>query len=177
MPDVTSKRDGSWVVELIVPLHHNGADISQLVIRPATMEHVARWADKDNPIPSIMALMAELTNIPERVLKLIQYPDADRLQNVFAVMLPPLIRDHPREMFTPEDQLPPADIDGMAMPVDQQDPHFPHSPEPVKKRFTEPPKFNIPDRLKPKVDEPKSDTTGMGMDAGIPEGMRPVGQS
>lgn len=144
MTDVRSKRDGSWVVELAIPLHHAGHQLDELKIRPLTMGQLVRWNNQE--IPSVMALMAELTDLPELLLRQITFPDVDRVMLVFASMMPPVIQqamsNNSRPIATPDDQLPPGTTAETRV-NDQLDPRFPHVDGPVR-RFPAPPVVNLP---------------------------------
>lgn len=144
MSDVRNKRDGSWVVELAIPLQHAGHQLDELKIRPLTMGQLVRW--NNNEIPSILALMAELTDLPELLLRQITFPDVDRVMLVFASMMPPVIQqamsNNSRPVATPDDMLPQVRSAENQI-VDQIDPRFPHVDGPVR-RFPAPPVVNLP---------------------------------
>lgn len=142
--DMRLKRDGSWVVELNLPLHHAGRQYDEIRIKPLTMGQLVRW--NNGQIVSIMGLMAELTDLPEMLLRQITFPDVDRLMLAFAAMMPPVIQaamtNQSRPMATPDNQLPPEySVD--ARISDQVDPRFPHVEGPVR-RFPVPPQFSQP---------------------------------
>jgi hypothetical protein len=128
MPLDIMRRTGGWVVELAVPIKHGSTTIDTIEIRPPTIDTVVRWSD--GTFPSSMALLADLSGLPEMVLRQITYPDADRIMMALYNVVPqPLKSDFTnavRPLATPLDELPP-DEPG-ARPVDQTDPRFPADP-------------------------------------------------
>jgi hypothetical protein len=133
VPSNTLKRDGSWVVELLVPLKHADKEVGEVAIRSPGLEHVIRWGQGE--IPSTLALLAELCDLPERLLRTITYPDVDRVMLAFTAMMPEVIqrdfRDSKRPLASDVDELPNGQVD------DQHDPRFPHVDGPVQ-RFPRP---------------------------------------
>ena len=102
------RRDGSFVVELFTPLNHNGKVIDCLIIKPTRFEHTTRW--QRGEIPSALALLSELTDLPERVIRQAVYPDMDRItialfaQARFAQA--DVLVNNERPFATPEELLP-----------------------------------------------------------------------
>jgi hypothetical protein len=136
------RRDGSFVVELFTPLKHEGRDVEAIIIRAPTYEHSIRWGRQQ--IPSGLALLAELTDLPERLLRQITAPDVDRV--TFALLFAQAtwaqkdINEGRRPFATPDEELPSITESKVS---DQQDPRFPHVEGPVK-RYPTPPKVVIP---------------------------------
>ena len=132
MSDVNLKADGSWAVELMHPVVHDGQTISSVVVHPVRFEQTIKWGRRE--YPSQLALLAELSQLPERVLRLLQYPDVDRVLIAMTGVLPASIavdmRDNPVALATPDELLPPMQEDKI---VDQGDPRFPHVTEPIKR--------------------------------------------
>jgi hypothetical protein len=135
------RNDGTFVVELYTPLKHQNREIEYIVIQAPRYEHSIRW--NRGEIPSGFALLAELTNLPERLLRQVTNPDIDRITfalfaqakfaqtDVFEGKIP---------LATPDEQLP----EDMETPiVDQVDPRFPHVEGPIK-RFPAPPVTQVP---------------------------------
>jgi len=133
------KRDGSWVVELIHPLKHNGKEVAEVTLRPPTYDIRIRWARSDG-IPSVLQLLAELTKQPERLLRLLVYPDVDRVMLALFGVLPDDIAgpiragQSPKPLETPEDELELIEPPGIVS--DQSDDRFPLA-EPTAKKFPE----------------------------------------
>jgi hypothetical protein len=129
VPSNTLKRDGSWIVELLAPLKNNGKDVLEVVIKPPGLEHVIRWGQGD--IPSTLALLAELCDLPEKMLRTITYPDVDRVMLAFTAMMPSMIQQDfqqgKRPLASDVDDLPAGAAD------DQTDPRFPHVEGPMKR--------------------------------------------
>jgi hypothetical protein len=128
MPLDILRRTGGWCVELAVPVKHGMQTIDAVEIRAPSIETVVRWGQGE--FPSSMALLAELSGVPEMVLRQITYPDADRIiMALYSVMPQPLKNDFTnavRPLATPPDQLPPEEPG--TRPVDQTDPRFPADP-------------------------------------------------
>jgi hypothetical protein len=123
------RRTGGWVVELAVPIKHGSATIDTIEIRPPTIDTVVRWGE--GGFPSSMALLADLSGVPERVLRQISYPDADRVMMALYNIVPQQLKTdftsgNGRPLATPADELPPEEPG--ARPVDQTDPRFPADP-------------------------------------------------
>jgi hypothetical protein len=164
MPSNTLKRNGAWVVELLTPLHHQGRDIDEITISSPGFEHVIRWGMHE--IPSTLALLSELTGLPEKLLRMITYPDVDRVMLAFTAMLPPAIQADfnkgARPFATPIDELPVEQLVN-----DQIDPRYPHVDGPVVRM----PPTPAPALAVAKSDQP--DDSG-GLRAPLAETMRAV---
>jgi hypothetical protein len=158
----TLKRDGSWIVELLVPLKHENKDVGEIAIRSPGLEHVIRWGHGE--IPSTLALLAELCDLPEKLLRTITYPDVDRVMLAFTAMMPAMIQADfqagKRPLASDVDDLPADAVD------DQIDPRFPHTDGPVKRFPAPPPKTT--------ASAPK-EIEGTGMSLDLPETMKAVG--
>lgn len=165
MPGNTLKRDGSWVVELQTPLKHAGKDVMEITIHPPGFEHVIRWGQND--IPSVLALLAELTHLPERLLRTITYPDVDRVMLAFTSMMPLSIQTDFQKGSKPFASSI-DDLEDEAPVSDQIEPRFPHVDGPVRR---------MPPEVMPK-DTPKTATPaqdGSGISAAPPPTMKAVG--
>lgn len=164
--NITMKRSSVWIVELYTPLKHGGKDITEVVINPAGFETVIRWGRDE--IPSTMALLAEQTGLPERLLRTITYPDVDRLMLAFTAAMPPSIQADfnagKKQFATDDDELPQDEEVN-----DQVDPRFPKVDGPVV-RMTQPEKTAVTPT--PAPDLPVRD--GSGLSAAPPETMRAV---
>ena len=163
MPSNTLKRDGSWVVELLVPLKHESKEVGEIAIRSPGLGHVIRWSRGD--IPSTLALLAELCDLPERLLRTITYPDVDRVMLAFTSMMPPMIQKDFQEGKRPLA----SDVDDLPAGAtnDQVDPRFPHVEGPVQ-RFPVPPPAMVQTAV-PKADE------GTDMNLDPPQAMKAAG--
>jgi hypothetical protein len=119
------RRTGGWAVELATPIKHANQTIEVVEIRPLTIETMVRWSS--GQFPSSLALLAELSGIPEMVLRQISYPDADRVMLALYNVVPQALKDDltngVRPMATPADAVPPEEPGARA--VDQNDPRFP----------------------------------------------------
>jgi hypothetical protein len=107
-------------------------------IRPATADHIIRWAQWR--IPSTLALLAELSDIPEKTLRQLTSSDFDRVMLAMINVLPPLIKadweQGQRPMATPEEELPEAERG--VPPPDPLDPRFPAAEGPVRRLQSQP---------------------------------------
>jgi hypothetical protein len=153
MAVVTLKRDNSWAIELHTPLQGPQGEIAVLTIKPLSLDQIVRWGREE--IPSQLALLAEMTGVQERLLRLLVAPDIDNMLIAFSAILPASvlgsIRDRNTSMATPEEKLveqePPGGI------PDQKDPRFPHVAGEVR-RFPEPPQFRSqPPTPKPAIEQ------------------------
>lgn len=171
MTTTTIRRNGGWCVELTTPLTYNGKRIDQIEIKPADLSQVIRWGN--GSIPSTLAFAAELTGLPEKVLRTIVYPDVDRfLLALTAIMPEPIRADYAagnKPLCTSDAELPEAFLS------DPEDPRYPKvegavrpskGPDPVK------PLFGLnPDSLYPPLpEEPQKNVEDMEDD--MPDVMR-----
>lgn len=156
------KRDGGWTVELIHPLRVGGKAVEQIDIRPPELDHVIRW--NSQTIPSTLALMSELTGVPEAALRTLCYPDVDRVMLAFANVIKgtSMLIDFEkgtRPIATPKPVVAEAEpVEVMSGVSDDIDPRFPKVAGPVR-------------RFAPPADDAGDDALG---GAGGPEAMRKV---
>jgi len=165
MADVMNmKRDGTFIVELCHPLKRMSGDITELVIHPLNFQQVIRW--QSGEIEARLALVAEATRLPERLLRLLVYPDVNRVMFAFTYTLPAELResfsDGQRPLTTADEKLAELPEERVG---DQDDPRFPHVDGPVRK-FPTPPQVNLPPR-------PTADN-GSGFNIDAPDAMKAV---
>ncbi len=86
------KRDGSHVIELFVPVTWNMATFDSVHIRPILFDHVERY--QAGEYPSLLALLSELTHMPEEKMRAIGFIDFQRVMSAFTMMLPDQIKGH-----------------------------------------------------------------------------------
>jgi hypothetical protein len=130
------RKTGGWCVELQTPLSYRGATISTIEVRSSTANTTIRWLD--GQIPSALALLSELCDQPERLLRQLVDHDFDRVMMALFNCVSPSVRadleQGRRPMATPEADLP----EDQQVPVnDQVDPRFPAVDGPVR-RFKSP---------------------------------------
>jgi hypothetical protein len=164
MADVMSMRqNGTFIVELCHPLKRVGGEITELVIHPLTFEQVIRW--QSGEIESRLALVAEATRLPERLLRLLVYPDVNRVMFAFTYTLPAELREDfssgQRPLTSSDEKLAQIPEERVG---DQDDPRFPHVDGPVRK-FPTPPQVNLPQK-------PRDD--GSGFNVAAPDAMKAV---
>lgn len=126
------KRSGGWTVELQTPI--DGIDV--LEIQPVSLDHTIRWARGE--IPSVLALLAELTGLKESTLKKLGGTDSDRMFVAFSFVVPQTIKKDfdqgnrplatPRELMTDDQK-----YEELASQTDPVDPRFPKVDGPVKR--------------------------------------------
>lgn len=126
------RRTGGWCVELQQPLKLGPTkEITQIEIRPMTADHTIRWAQEK--IPSTLALLSELCDVPERALRQLYHQDFDRVMTALGGVVSNVVKksweegSHP--LSTPDELLPAQEQ--YVPPVDQQDPRFPDAGGPV----------------------------------------------
>lgn len=144
------RKTGGWCVELQRPLMVGpGREITQVEIRPTTADHMIRWME--GRIPSTLALLAELSDVPEPVLRQLLTADFDRVLMALHSVLPPIIKkdweEGSRPLSTPEAEL---DTQQYVPAPDQIDPRFPAADGPVVRMGTGPlrppqPDDDVPD--------------------------------
>jgi hypothetical protein len=81
---------GGRVVELLIPFEHLGKTFSAIHIKPILFDHTLRW--QSGAFRNSLALLASLTGEREATLRMLRYPDADRVVNAMFEMLPDAIR-------------------------------------------------------------------------------------
>jgi hypothetical protein len=155
------RRTGGWCVELAVPIKVGVKEVDQIEIKPPTIAMMTRWQRGD--IPSSMALLAELSGVPELALTNISYPDADRvLLALYSVVPKPMQADFTageRPLATPEELMPKPDPG--TRPVAEDDSRFPQHDGPVQP--LKPPEPPSPPPMPPPM--PGTDA-GVGFDMG-----------
>lgn len=162
MDRTTIKRNGGWTIELSTPIDK----IEQIDLAPVTLDHTIRWARGE--IPSVLALITELTGVTEKQLKQLSGVDTDRLFIAFSFIASGAIKkdfeNGTRPLATPLELM--SDEERYAE-LDQNDPHDPRFPkidEPVR-RFDTPPEDHL--------EEPEHADAGMNVAA--PDVMKKVG--
>ncbi len=160
------RRDGTFIVELCHPLKRLNGELTELVLHPLTFEQSMRW--QSGEIESKLALVAVMARVPERLLRLMVYPDPNRVLFAANYVLPAEVRENfsglnsTRPLTTADELL--AEIPEEQV-GDQDDPRFPHVEGPVRK-FPTPPQVNLPPRQP--IDN------GSGFNAEMPEVMKAV---
>jgi hypothetical protein len=120
----TIKRNGGWTVELSDPI----GKVDQLDIKPTSLDHTIRWARRE--IPSVLALLAELTGVKESELKKLTGQDSDRVFIAFSFIVPQQIKkdfeEGTRPLATPVEEMTGAQqYEQIDSQVDELDPRFP----------------------------------------------------
>jgi hypothetical protein len=136
------RRDGTFVVELYTPLKYQGREVDHIIIQAPRYEHTIRWNRVE--IPSGFALLAELSGLPERLLRQVVSPDIERITVALfsqAKFAQADVFEGRRPLATPDELLPEQETETRL--VDQIDPRFPHVEGPVK-RFQTPPVTQVP---------------------------------
>lgn len=157
------RRNGGWTIELSTSI--DGVD--KIELTPVSLDHTIRWARKE--IPSVLALIAELSGVREATLKKLTGNDTDRIFLAFSCLASGTIKEDfskgsrplatPPELMAPEDQY--AELDQN----DEVDPRFPKVNEPIQ-RFVEPQTAPAP------ASEPEPQDIDM---IGAPQAMKKVG--
>ena len=119
------RKTGGWMVELQQPLMGRSGEITAVEIRRPTADVVIRWGKWQ--IESTLALMAELTGLPEKVIRQLPNDDFDRvlfaLTNVVGPIIKADLETGARPLALEEEQLPEAERG--VPPPDPLDPRFP----------------------------------------------------
>ncbi len=125
------RKTGGWCVELQQPLKSHTGDITAIEIRPLTGELIIRWTNFE--IPSILALLSRMCDLPERLLRQLPQQDFDRVMTALMVAVGPNVKAEcesgKRLLATPDDELPAPEQ--VVPPLDQRDPRFPDPGGPV----------------------------------------------
>lgn len=83
-------RKGGRSVELLIPFEHLGKTVDVIHLKPILFDHTLRW--QQGEFASSLALLAALTGERETTLRLLRYPDADRVLATMFDMLPAAIQ-------------------------------------------------------------------------------------
>ena len=105
-------RDGSRKVELLIPFEHLGLKYDSITLRPVLFDHVLRW--QAGEFRSAVHLLAVLTGQQEATLRMLRYPDPDRVIAAMIEMLPTAIRTDVVEGKIPMRLTQPAGEEGEA---------------------------------------------------------------
>jgi hypothetical protein len=140
----TMRRDGGFTVELVRSLNGPRGVVNEITIRPPTLEDSLKWSDQR--ISSVLGLLSHLSGQPERLLRALTWPDADRVMVALGMVLPDnsgMKNDFlkgTRNMATDDLDLPEEEM----IPIpDQDDGRFPQADGPVQ-RFDKTPKVVMP---------------------------------
>jgi hypothetical protein len=136
------RRDGTFVVELYTPLKYQGREVDHIIIQAPRYEHTIRWNREE--IPSGFALLAELSGLPERLLRQVVSPDIERITVALfsqAKFAQGDVFEGRRPLATPDELLPEQEAETKL--ADQVDARFPHFEGPIK-RFPSPPITQVP---------------------------------
>ena len=107
----TFSSDGSRTVALFIPFDFQGRRIEAVSIGPFLLDHTLRW--EEGRFKSSLGLLADLSGLPETLLRQMRYPDVDRVFGAFLDMLPANIRD---TIASGQIPLPPEDEDASPQP-------------------------------------------------------------
>ena len=124
--EVKVGRSGARTVELLMPFEYVGATIAEVAIGPFLLDHTMRW--KEAEYKNWLALMVEVSTIngeqaTEEKIRLLRYPDVDRVVRVFLEVLPAEIRSAVVDGTWPKRERldgEPAATDEMPMTEDEQ---------------------------------------------------------
>ena len=141
------RRTGDWCVELRFPLKHQNAEIKAIEIHRPNADQVIRW--RQGIYPSVLAFLAQMCGVQERLLRQLDSDDFDRVLFAFMNCMPSAIKDDlegsQKPLATPDDELNAAEPAPVA---DQRDPRFPATDGPVvrfaDKKPTPPPEAEPP---------------------------------
>jgi hypothetical protein len=130
MNHTTMKRDGGWTIALVTPID----GVAELNISPITMDHNIRWGD--GLIPSVLALLSELTGVKETSLRRMMASDSERRPIALSYVVPHQhprgLRKNVRPLATPfEEMSPELQYDVTSGDNDPEDPRFPRMPKDV----------------------------------------------
>lgn len=120
------------MIELQQPLKLGPSkEIAAIEIRPTTADHMIRWGQQK--IPSTLALLSELCDVPERALRQLPSHDFDRVMQALIAVMPAVMKvdfeQGQRPLATPESEMPEQEQHVPA--PDQVDPRFPAADGPV----------------------------------------------
>lgn len=83
-------RLGGRLIELLIPFEFQGRKIEQIALKPICFDHMLRW--QQGAFQSSLALLVALSGENEATLRMVRYPDADRVLAAMMEMLPDAIR-------------------------------------------------------------------------------------
>ena len=144
---ITMRKHGGWCVELRYPLKHQPTDIVAIEIGRPNADQVIRW--RQGQYPSILAFLAKLCGVSERMLRQLDSDDFDRVIFAFMNCMPTAVKDDLEDSKAPPLASSDDDLNrSEPLPVpDQRDPRFPTADGPVVR-------FNTPKPAAPPAEEP-----------------------
>jgi len=87
----TYDRLGGRTIELLIPFETQGRKIDAIHLKAVMFDHTLRW--QRGAFASSLALLAALSGENEGVLRMLRYPDVDRVLGAMMDMLPEAIRN------------------------------------------------------------------------------------
>lgn len=102
---VAYNRLGGRTIELLIPFECMGRKIEAITLKPIVFDHVLRW--QQGAFPSSLALLGALSGENESTLRMLRYPDVDRVLGAMMDMLPDGIRNDITSGVVPQAKAPP----------------------------------------------------------------------
>lgn len=165
MDRTTIKANGGWTIELSSPVD----GIKEIDLSPLKLDHTIRWAQ--GHIPSVLALISELSGVKEKTLKQLSGVDTDRLFLAFSCIASGVIKkdfeEGTRPLATAFEQMSDDARYDELDENDPDDPRFPKINEPVR-RFETPPETADETDIEEQVPDG-------GMNVSAPNVMKKVG--
>lgn len=82
----TLNKSGGRVIELFIPFETQGRKIEAITLKAVCFDHLLRW--QRGQFQSSLALLVALSGESEAVIRMLRYPDADRVLEAMMGMLP-----------------------------------------------------------------------------------------
>lgn len=121
-------RLGGRVIELYLPFEHQGRKIEFIRLKPIMFDHMLRW--QQGAFASSLQLLVALSGEDESTLRMVRYPDVDRVLGAMMEMLPEAIRSDITSGVIPKGPAQPAVGNGQVPEPPGQQPWA--QPEPAE---------------------------------------------
>lgn len=105
---MTQDRIGGRTIELLIPYEHQGRKIEVIHLKPIMFDHMLRW--QQGAFASSLVLLVAISGETESTLRMLRYPDVDRVLDAMMSMLPDAIRQDIVNGVIPKGPAPPAEI-------------------------------------------------------------------
>jgi hypothetical protein len=93
---------GGRVIELFIPFTHAGKKYEVIKLKAVMLDHTLRW--QQGAFRTSLALLAALSGENETTLRMLRYPDVDRVLGAMMDMLPEAIRNDIAQGVIPQAQ-------------------------------------------------------------------------
>lgn len=88
---IVSRTDGGRLIKLFLPFKHGRKWVREITLAPVTWDHTLKWQSGD--YQKATDLLFDIAEQSATIIRMVRYPDVDRVMTQFFEMLPPEIRE------------------------------------------------------------------------------------